>query len=491
MPQLTFHDILAALDDLVQQSGGPDDTPISGAHSNSRRIAKHDCFVAVRGARQDGARFIPAALAAGASAIVAESAMDVPPGVAWARVSDGYAAAGRIAACVAGRPSDTMRLLGITGTNGKTTCAFLLEDILRAAGHRTGMIGTVHYRIGDTLTEADRTTPMPFELQRMIAELRESGTDDLVLEVSSHALAQQRLGTPRFAAALFTNLSGDHLDYHGDMNAYYETKKRLFTELLAHGSPALINIDDPYGKRLHAELANFATVDALSFTSAEVDAEVRMVIRSGDVSGGTAELSWSGGMLTLETPMIGQYNLYNAGMVAALALQLGISPAVVAERVRAFHGAPGRLQPIRQPGKPAVFVDYAHTDDALNNVLKALREVREGDLAVVFGCGGDRDRTKRPRMARAAETYADRIYVTSDNPRTEDPEKILDEVCGGFSPATRFRRIPDRREAIRNAIADSSPNSIILVAGKGHETYQEINGTKHPFDDAEEVQNAL
>ena len=490
----TFQELVDALGDGVLEARGNLKTPVAGADSDSRRIRPGDCFVAIRGAREDGTRYWPHAREAGAVALVSETPPETDDGAPFARVADSYRAAGRIAELVHGHPANRLRLIGVTGTNGKTTCAFLLERIATAAGRKAGLIGTVQYAFGQRVAEADRTTPMPFDLQKLFRDMADGGAEEVVVEVSSHSLAQGRLGTSACRGGLFTNLTGDHLDFHETMEEYYRAKRRLFTESLAANAPALINIDDPHGERLHCELRKEGSVRPLSFTMTDAEADFRMVQCATSVHGGTAVLQSNlpgAKALDLHTPMIGRYNLCNAGCAAALALALGTEPATVARVVADFHGAPGRLEPIRVPGKPAVFVDYAHTDDALGNVLQALGEVKKARLLVVFGCGGDRDRTKRPRMARVAEALADRVVLTSDNPRTEDPEAILDEVCAGFSPNARFQRFADRGDAIRAALEAADPDDLVLVAGKGHETYQIVNDTKFPFDDAEVVRSIL
>ncbi len=490
----TFGEIVDALGDLVVAVAGARDTVLTGATADSRQALPGHCFVAVRGYTEDGMRHWPAARAAGATALVCESAPPESSGVPWARVRNGYAAAGLIAELVWGRPADALELIGITGTNGKTTCAYLLDQILVDAGRQTGMIGTVAYKIGNQQIEADRTTPMPFALQELLTRMREACATTVTLEVSSHALAQRRLGTAKFTAALFTNLTGDHLDYHHTMEEYYDAKRQLFVEDLRAGGHAVINVDTPYGQRLHDELTHAQKVHSHSFSMAGAEAEFQLEQVETAVEGGRGVLRRNDGnefTMRLQTPMIGHYNLCNVGCVAALALVLDVSPAVIKRCTTRFHGAPGRLEPIRIPGKPAVFVDYAHTDDALENALKALAAVKKHKLAVVFGCGGDRDPSKRPRMARIAEAWADRVYATSDNPRSENSEAILDNIFAGFVHPERVARIPDRRQAIRTALAEADPNDILLIAGKGHETYQEINGVKHPFDDACEVRKAL
>lgn len=484
-----FDELHRSLGDLLVRTTGTPPTALTGAEADSRRIEPGAAFVAIRGEKLDGARFAPGAWERGAAVVLAESPRPEGVDCCWMQVTNAYAAAARAAELAYQRPARGMRLIGITGTNGKTTSAYLLDEILRAAGRRTGMVGTVEYRLGGRTLPADRTTPPPFQLQELLAEMRDSQVQDVVLEVSSHALVQRRLGTAAVDAALFTNLTGDHLDYHGTMEEYFHAKRILFDEYLTPDGPAVINVDDPFGARLAEALAQAGRTVVRVGAAGESDC--RMTDSESTVQGSRMILEYDGTGLELVSPMIGRHNLANTAGVAAVALALGIPRETIAATVRSCEGAPGRLQLIRAPNGASVFVDYAHTDDALRNVLRALKQLSPSRLCVVFGCGGDRDRTKRPRMAQAAAEFADRIYATSDNPRTEDPERILDDLCAGFPDNTRYKRISDRREAIRHALADAEPGEIVLVAGKGHETYQEIDGVKHPFDDVCEVRKSL
>jgi UDP-N-acetylmuramoyl-L-alanyl-D-glutamate--2,6-diaminopimelate ligase len=438
-------------------------------------------FCAIPGAREDGAKYIPNALAAGAACIVAERSPQLPPNVARIIVTDAYAAAGRLAEVVAGHPARRLRIFGITGTNGKTTCAFLLRHILRAAGRHPAMIGTVEYDLGAEPIPADRTTPTPFRLQELLAQALANGCDDLVLEVSSHALAQGRLGTMKLAGALFTNLTGDHLDYHLTFEDYYAAKRRLFTDFLADGAPAIVNVEDRYGLRLADELAN-RKGDVISLGRPST-ASARIDQFATSLNGISCRLALPfGATLNLQSPLIGYHNVLNLAQAASLAWALGIPGRTIATACRDCAGAPGRLQAVPSPAGFTAYVDYAHTDDALENVLKALRELLPKRILVVFGCGGDRDTTKRPRMGEVAARLADVLFVTSDNPRTEDPEAILDHIEQGIPAGRPYTRLADRRAAIQAAVAEAREGDVILIAGKGHEDYQEISGEKHHFD---------
>ncbi len=485
-PLRTYRDALGTLCTALH---GDPETPIAGACTDSRRVRPGDLFCAIPGAREDGSRYAGDAVRAGARAVAAVRLLDLPAGIPQLVVSDAYAAAGRIAECAAGYPARRLRLLGVTGTNGKTTCAYLLRHLLRARGLTAGMVGTVCYDLGAREVQADRTTPMPDELQDLFGRMLEGGCTWAVLEMSSHALVQHRAGTARFAGALFTNLTGDHLDYHRTMPEYFAAKTLLFTEYLEAGAPAVINVEGDYGRRLAALLGAGGTCRVVTVGSANADCVWRDV-RLG-VDRCRFLLRLGGEEVLVESPLIGQHNVANLACAAALAHACGMAAPAVAEALRSCRGAPGRLQAILSPRGVAAYVDYAHTDDALDNVLRALRALGPRRLLVVFGCGGDRDRTKRPRMAAAAAQLADRLYVTSDNPRTEDPQAIIAEILAGIPPGTPLHTDPDRRAAIRKAVADAEPGDIILVAGKGHEPYQEVRGVKYPFDDVREVRLAM
>jgi UDP-N-acetylmuramoyl-L-alanyl-D-glutamate--2,6-diaminopimelate ligase len=486
----TFRQYLDALGDLCRSHTGNPDLAIRGATSDSRSVEPGWLFCAIRGSRTDGTRYIPDALARGAVAVAVPDGTDVPAAVPAVVVTDAYAAAGRIAEVTFGFPARGLALYGITGTNGKTTTAFILRDILAAAGIRTGLVGTVRYDVGDGVGhQAARTTPTPFELQALLADMVRNGLQAAVLEASSHALHQRRLGQARFAGALFTNLTRDHFDYHPTFDDYFAAKQILFDECLPPGSPAVVNIDDAYGKRLANHLIQSGHKPLITVGRA-ADAVVR--ISSGTSTHTASRLTLDGPRpITLSSPLIGDYNLENVALAAALALALDLPDTAIKNAIRDCHGAPGRLQAVPNAAGFSVFIDYAHTDDALRNVLRTLRKLNPRKLIVVFGCGGDRDSTKRPLMGQAAVDLADRIIVTSDNPRSEKPEQIIEQIIAGMPRTDTVTTITDRRKAICAAVECAAPGDILLIAGKGHETYQEINGEFEPFDDAVEARNAL
>ncbi len=479
-----FSDYLAVLSDLVLHSGGNLQAPITGACCDSRECQPGFLFCAMQGERLDGHCFIQQALKQGATAVLSEKEVSLPAGLAWVTVREPYRAFGRVAELAADFPARSMKLLGITGTNGKTTTAFLLRAILTLAGKRPGMIGTVEYDLGVGFCQpADRTTPTPFQLQQLFGEMKNNGVDYAVLEVSSHALAQERLGGSRFAGGVFTNLTRDHLDYHGDFEQYYQCKKRLFSQLLQADCPMVVNVDDLWGLRLASEVPgrNLLTYTLLCHSPARIQAgNIRQ-----DGSHTAFDLHFPDCTWHLNSPLTGFFNIYNLASAASLAYGLGLSEASVQQALLHCHGAPGRLQRLTGESGLSVFVDYAHTDDAIRNVLAALRPLCRGCLMVIFGCGGNRDRTKRALMAKAAEEGADQIVVTNDNPRYEPPEDIIKDILAGFSSLSRVTVQPDREKAIRETIARATPQDIILLAGKGHENVQEINGVTEHFNDAE------
>lgn len=472
-----------------------DNPCIRGVSADSRAIGEGDLFVAVPGSHANGVDYVNDAVAAGARAIVAEVELDLPHGTASAIVRDAYAAVGLAAEVCYGFPASKLNLTGVTGTNGKTTVVSLLHHILSTAGRCSGLISTIQYCLGpNEVSEADRTTPMPVSFQRLLARMLVNDVRDVVMEVSSHALDQRRCGRSPFVAGAFTNLTQDHLDYHKDMNAYFEAKKLLFTEGIKPHGLAVINTDDPYGERLIREIVHIRP--DLRCRSFGTDSAADVVMRDvrSDEHGGVMALfeSDSGRTLSIATPLPGRYNLYNTATAVILAREAGVPDQVTVQAVRTYGGTPGRLERIQGKNGPTAFVDYAHTADALDNVLRTLAEVASCHLAVVCGCGGDRDKEKRPQMARVAQELADRVYLTSDNPRYEVPERILEDMAAGLThPCSDVRLIVDRREAIQRAVADACPGDIILIAGKGHEPYQEVAGRKYTFDDRIEVRRAM
>lgn len=477
-----YRDILA---DILLNSNGPMDRDISSVCADSRQVQPGALFCAIKGQRADGHDFIPAALAAGATAIMLERPCALPPDIVAFQVKEPYRAMAVLAEAAAGFPGHALRLIGITGTNGKTTSAYLLRHIFQQASCRPAMIGTVVYDLGDgSIRNADRTTPTPFELQELLSKIKSAGANPVVMEVSSHALAQHRLGTATCAATLFTNITRDHLDYHHDFEQYYQAKKILFTTGRIPGTPMVINADDPYGRRLAEEIDDKDALLAFSLRN-----EALAKLRVGDLS-----LTPGGGSFTirnkhdsdawrLHTPLPGLFNVYNAAGAAVLAHAMGVPRDIITGAIADCHGAPGRMQRVKEITRCAVFIDYAHTDDALANALGALRTLKPKRLTVVFGCGGNRDRSKRPLMGKVANDLADRIIVTSDNPRDEKPRDIIDQILAGITDHAKVCAISDRREAIFHALDDAETGDVILIAGKGHENYQEIMGVKHPFSD--------
>lgn len=456
---------------LVEKPAQGMNPRLVGATWDSREVTAGMLFCAMRGAVNDGNRFIANAVASGAVAVVSDSGQAVPEGVPVLRIRSGtgYVVCSRVAEALAGYPARKLRLIGITGTCGKTTTAYLVRDILRAAGIAVGMIGTVVYDAGNGIEyEADRTTPTPFQLQKLFAEMVSNGVTHVVMECSSAALDQERMGTARFAAAAFTNFSRDHLDYHGTMEAYYQAKRKLFADFLEPGAAAVVNIDDEAGRRLFAELTAGSSARLMPF--ALTDAPARYT-----------------------TSLPGNFNLYNANCAGVLAHGLGVPDEVIARALRETHGAPGRLQRCDCPNGVTAFVDYAHTPEEIAKALDTLRPLCRGRLAIVFGCGGDRDCGKRPQMAAAAAAGADVVWLTSDNPRTEDPLAILADIRAGLPAGTACHENPDRRAAIQEAVQSLKQGDFLLVAGKGHENYQEINHVKYPgsdFDILEEIRHA-
>ena len=459
---------------------------VTGVTEDSRQVQPGHVFVARGGTVTDGAKFIDAAVARGAVAVVAAAPV---PGCAVpvVVVPDPAAATSVLAHAFHGHPSagDRLKLLGVTGTNGKTTVAYLLRHVLNGFGTRCGLIGTVEVDDGKSRWESAMTTPAAVEVASLLARMRDRGCRACAMEVSSHSLDQGRVAGATFAGAAFTNLTGDHLDYHRTMEAYAAAKAILFASL-SPDAVAAVNAEDPWGPRMVRDCPG--RVIRYGFGK---DADYRAKDVAVTAAGTAFTLVAPHGKADLNVPLIGKHNVENALAAAALLGEVfHLSVAQLSSGLNGAAGAPGRLQPVRAGQPFAVIVDYAHTDDALRNLLTALRPLCGGRLRVVFGCGGDRDRTKRPRMARVAEELADDVYLTSDNPRTEDPATILAEIAAGFTGRPRCVEV-DRRAAIAAALSDAGPTDVVLVAGKGHEAYQIVGTVKHPFDDVQECERAL
>ncbi|MCZ6465453.1 MAG: UDP-N-acetylmuramoyl-L-alanyl-D-glutamate--2,6-diaminopimelate ligase [Proteobacteria bacterium] len=485
-----------------------DDPVIRGISYDSRRIAPGDLFVALRGDSFDGHDFLAQAVELGAAALMVEEApprsesTDLPPVVV---VNDSRRALAPVATRFFGEPASECTLIGITGTNGKTSTSYLTESILGRAGIRTGLIGTVEVRYAGERIPAVNTTPESLDLQRSLRSMRTHGVEAVVMEVSSHGLELGRVNGCRFAVGAFTNLTQDHLDFHGSMDAYLESKALLFRECLAPGGRAVINVDDPASEKLCAEALGAGATILRTTRDLDRDAEVRLLRAEVRLSGSRARVQLPSGEIDLDLPLVGDFNLENLIVACGIAEALGIDPDSIARGVAACPQVPGRVELIDVEGAalPAVVVDYAHTPDAVEKLLLALRPLVRGRLITVFGCGGDRDTTKRPLMAEAVARFSDRVIATSDNPRSEDPAAILRDVEGGLGALSRtepeeldaregaYAVIEDRRAAIRRAIVMARTDDMVVLAGKGHEDYQIVGREKLPFDDRDEARRAL
>ncbi len=465
--------------------GKPPGILFSGVQCDSRRVRPGDIFVAIKGAKDEGANYAEAAIAKGAVAVVSETPLrdGIKPVVL---VHDARCALSVLAAAVNGWPSREMKVYGITGTNGKTTTAWVLREMLRAGGSNPGLLSTVQVEYAGREIPAARTTPDACELQSLLAAMRGSGCDSAVMEVSSHALDQKRVGAVRFAGAVFTNLSQDHLDYHGTMEAYFHTKSLMFTRLAQEnpGASAVCCIEDGsgYGRRMAEIIAGLPL--KLVTCGLAADAEIRAEDIALTTRGGRFVMVLPDGQrLTLRVRLAGRYNVANMLCAASMALAVGVPLDAVVKVLETVEPRWGRLERVPANTPAAVFVDYAHTDDALTNVLGTLREMTAGRLIVVFGCGGNRDRGKRPKMGAACARLADRLIVTSDNPRREDPLEIIGEIMQGVPDGADCIIEVDRRAAIRQALLSAVEGDVVLVAGKGHESFQELADRTVPFDD--------
>jgi UDP-N-acetylmuramoyl-L-alanyl-D-glutamate--2,6-diaminopimelate ligase len=436
------------------------------------------------GQKSDGHQYLQDAVSRGASAAIVQQLPAWDTAFPVIKVPDSRRALAICAQAVAGYPDRELTLVGITGTNGKTTSAMLLAQIFKQAGLPSGLISTVGVSVGDKMLPAERTTPEAPDICELLTRMKQAGCRGATLEVSSHALAQDRVYGLKFAVAAFTNLTQDHLDYHGDMESYFQAKALLFSNYDV--GAAVINQDDAYGKRLIRMTPHRVHSYSLHETSADVfGSRLNLQLDGLDMIARTAR-----GDLPITSPLVGRFNAYNVLCALAVAESLGLSQDAMIAGVRQFRGAPGRLEKF-DLGARWAYVDYAHTPDALQQALQELRTLSSGPLHVLFGCGGDRDRAKRPLMGRVAEEIADKVYITSDNPREEDPVQITAEIMAGLSRPQSAVLLLDRRAAIRGALQDLPPKGILLIAGKGHEDYQEIHGIKYPFDDRDEIRSYL
>jgi UDP-N-acetylmuramoyl-L-alanyl-D-glutamate--2,6-diaminopimelate ligase len=479
--------LLAAIQPVSVE--GPLDRDISTLCYDSRRVKEGALFFALRGEKVDGSAYVDQAVAAGAAAIVSESAPFKSRATSIV-VPNAREAMADLSAEFFQHSDRHLKMAGVTGTNGKTTTAFLLRHICETALLRCGLLGTVRYQIGDRILPAARTTPESLEVHDLLWQMRSAGCKAAAMEVSSHALVQARVRGVEFDAAIFTNLTQDHLDYHQTMEAYAEAKALLFSNLVTQKKKrgqAVINIDDRYGALFAVRFA--ADLPILTY-GLGVKAAYRASNVRIDFNGTSYQLDAEGRSYLVRLPLIGQFNVYNSLAAIAAAKVMGIDVRTSVLALATAPAVPGRLEAVPAQRQFKVFVDYAHTDDALKNVMKTCRELNPARLIVVFGCGGDRDRTKRPRMGAAVDQMADYAIVTSDNPRSEDPEAILADITPALQRIA-FETIVDRREAIFKAIAMAQPRDIVLVAGKGHETYQEFADRTVPFDDVAIAGSAL
>ncbi|MBI2962699.1 MAG: UDP-N-acetylmuramoyl-L-alanyl-D-glutamate--2,6-diaminopimelate ligase [Deltaproteobacteria bacterium] len=483
---------------------GDANVDVSSLTTDSRRVLPGALFFALPGTRTDGSRFVGEAIERGAVAVAAEKLPATSPATCLSFPSI-LRALSEISARFHGHPSRKLCLVGITGTNGKTTITHLLESIWASAGHRPGIVGTIRYRVGERSWPAPFTTPQAPELQRLLAEMVEAGATHVAMEVSSHALALERARDCDWDGALFSNLTRDHLDFHPDMESYFAAKRSLFTDLLPRSAKprrfAVVNRDDPYGRRLAGEIGE----RLITFGRGD-DADVAPVEVERSLEGLRGEIRVGQERVAIASPLVGDAHLENILAAAAAAWAQGIPLPTIAEGVRRCRGIPGRMERVDQGAPFAVLVDYAHSPDALERAMRLLRSVAEGRVIVVFGCGGDRDRGKRPLMGEAAGRIADLVIVTSDNPRTEDPLRIIHDVergvieagLGGIqegavrrAEASGYLLVPERKRAIRLAIEIARPTDVVLIAGKGHETDQIVGAERHPFDDREEARRSL
>src|SRR6476619_2440859 len=466
------------------------DREVEGIAYDSRRAQSNTLFVAIRGEKSDGHQFVDQAIEQGASVIVAEREI-VSPRATCLVVDDSRGALADLSAAFYGRPAQKLKMAAVTGTNGKTTTTFLIKHICEKAGVRCGLLGTVQYEIGDRILPAIRTTPEALDIQELLAQIVNAGGRAAAMEVSSHALAQERTRGIEWDVAVFTNLTQDHLDFHGTMENYFEAKAKLFLQLASQPkkkrASAVINIDDRYGEKLLDRIAGKSPVITYGLG---LHADFRASNYRTEFAGTSYQLDARGRSYLVRVPLIGRFNVANSMAALAAATALGVNLRDGVLSLARAPQVPGRLELVPAKRQFQIFVDYAHTDDALRNVLKTLRELTPRKLIVVFGCGGDRDRTKRPLMGRVVDQNADFGIITSDNPRKEDPDAIIAEVEQGFR-SDHYEKITDRAKAIGRAIELAQPRDIVLIAGKGHEAYQEFADHTVPFDDLQVARRAL
>ena len=493
---ITVTKLLAGLRGQVEilEQRGDASRPVQAITDDSRAVSAGSLFVAVKGERVDGHGFVEQAIKAGAVAVIAQAPVASGP-LPFVRVVDSRKALGLLGSRFYGDPSARLKMIGVTGTNGKTTTTYLCKSLLEGIGRRVGLIGTVGYQIGQETFPASHTTPGALDLQQLLAKMVESGLDAAVMEVSSHALALDRTSGCEYDVAVFTNLTQDHLDFHHTMDEYFESKLKLFSGLAGGqktGKRAIVNLDDPRGAAIRAA----CPVPVWGYAiQSEADLKAERVRLS--LAGTTFTAATPAGSFTVESRLVGEHNVYNLLGAIGVALHDGATIDQIREATAHIANVPGRFERVSCGQDFTVVVDYAHTEDALVRLLTAAQTLKTDRIITVFGCGGDRDRGKRPKMGRAAVEYSDVVVLTSDNPRTEDPMAILREVEVGVREAlarrshVQYRLVPDRREAIGAAIREAHHGDMVLIAGKGHEDYQIIGTMKFHFDDREVAREAI
>jgi UDP-N-acetylmuramoyl-L-alanyl-D-glutamate--2,6-diaminopimelate ligase len=493
---VTIKRLLVALRGQVEvlDQRGDANSLVYAITDDSRAVVSGSLFVAVKGERVDGHGFIHQAIKAGAVGVIAQSSV-ASGTLPFVQVADSRKALGLLGSQFHGNPSARLKMIGVTGTNGKTTTTYLCKALLEGVGQRVGLIGTVAYQIGQESLPASHTTPGALDLQELLSKMVESGLTAAVMEVSSHALALDRTSGCEYDMALFTNLTQDHLDFHHTMDEYFEAKLRLFTGMAGGqkaGKRAFVNMDDPHGSAVLAA----CPVPVWSY-AIQNQADLRAERVHLSLAGTTFSAATPAGTFTVESRLVGEHNVYNLLAAIGVALQEGATPDQICETTTRIVNVPGRFERVYSGQDFTVVVDYAHTEDALLRLLTAAQTLKAGRIITVFGCGGDRDRGKRPKMGRAAVEYSDVVVLTSDNPRTEDPMAILREVEVGVRDAlarrghVQYHLVPDRREAIGAAIREAQGGDMVLIAGKGHEDYQIIGTKKFHFDDREVAREAI
>ncbi len=470
-------------------------TKVSHLECDSRKVLPGTCYVALSGTKVDAHQFIPEAIRRGACAIVAESPVSQEArdkNIPWVEVKNTRLAISLLGGAWNNHPSRHMCMIGVTGTNGKTTTTYIIHALMKKAWMRAGLIGTIAYDNGDSITPSTHTTPGPLELQGLLKQMATNGCQGVSMEVSSHALDQERTMGINFNVAVFTNLTQDHLDYHRTMGNYFQAKVKLFEQLSKttknrQKPVAVINIDDPWGRKLVELFSNRLTIKTYG---SSLGADFRMSVHHVNFKGSEYELNYKGKSYLVRVPLIGKFNMYNSLAALAAVISAGMPVRDAIANLQTVPQVPGRLELFSHPCGSQVYIDYAHTPDALENVCKTLKEICSRRLITVFGCGGDRDKGKRPLMGEIAARYSDACIVTTDNPRNEEPLSIINDITQGM-PEGRFAVIPDRARAIAYAIEESRLGDIVLIAGKGHENYQELASGKINYSDAREVRRNL